>query len=82
MIRVLKELSECKSVTVSEWSLVSSAFNTESKISRILSGVWWSLTGSLVLCRCWSQVSDKRVSRHHGLLQNLNGQLSLKPVRL
>ncbi|XP_047431695.1 aprataxin and PNK-like factor isoform X2 [Mugil cephalus] len=25
-------------------------------------------------------VSDKRVSRHHGLLQNLNGQLSLKPT--
>lgn len=28
------------------------------------------------------QVSDKRVSRHHGLLENLNGRLRLKPVRL
>jgi len=28
-----------------------------------------------------SQVSDKRVSRLHGLLENLDGQLRLKPVR-
>ncbi|XP_029997772.1 aprataxin and PNK-like factor isoform X2 [Sphaeramia orbicularis] len=27
-------------------------------------------------------VSDKRVSRHHGLLENLNGQLRLKPTHL
>ncbi|KAF7651778.1 hypothetical protein LDENG_00105820, partial [Lucifuga dentata] len=27
-------------------------------------------------------VSDKRVSRHHGLLENLNGQLRLKPIHL
>ncbi|KAF3688179.1 Aprataxin and PNK-like factor [Channa argus] len=27
-------------------------------------------------------VSDKRVSRHHGLLDNLNGQLHLKPTHL
>nr|XP_046232142.1 aprataxin and PNK-like factor isoform X1 [Scatophagus argus] len=27
-------------------------------------------------------VSDKRVSRHHGLLDNLNGQLRLKPTHL
>lgn len=26
------------------------------------------------------QVTDKRVSRNHGLLENLNGQLRLKPV--
>ncbi|XP_034045209.1 aprataxin and PNK-like factor [Thalassophryne amazonica] len=27
-------------------------------------------------------VSDKRVSRHHGLLENLNGQLHLKPTHV
>ncbi|XP_076004251.1 aprataxin and PNK-like factor [Genypterus blacodes] len=27
-------------------------------------------------------ISDKRVSRHHGLLENLNGQLRLKPTHL
>lgn len=27
------------------------------------------------------QVGDKRVSRHHGLLENLNGRLRLKPAR-
>ncbi|KAK6300293.1 hypothetical protein J4Q44_G00283910 [Coregonus suidteri] len=28
------------------------------------------------------QVSDKRVSRHHGLLENLNGQLRIKPTHV
>lgn len=28
-----------------------------------------------------SQITDKRVSRLHGLLENLDGQLRLKPVR-
>ncbi|XP_030634805.1 aprataxin and PNK-like factor [Chanos chanos] len=27
-------------------------------------------------------VNDKRVSRHHGILENLNGQLHLKPIHL
>uniref|UniRef100_A0A3B3BU23 PNK FHA domain-containing protein n=1 Tax=Oryzias melastigma TaxID=30732 RepID=A0A3B3BU23_ORYME len=28
------------------------------------------------------RISDKRVSRHHGLLQNLNGELRLKPTHV